>query len=463
MNLWDQNLRKEKNRRADLNRIKRYFVVLIIVLVIFQVSGCDFYYMESESRILETNAKEVDDEGFEIDFIEEEKHVLPEYYDLRNIRTLSNVKDQGTFGTCWAFAATAALETAMPEGEAVTFAVDHMTMNSGFNISPTQGGDYNMTIAYLSAWRGPVSGTEDPYGDGITDSTLKALMHLQEARIFQKKDVAYIKSMILDYGGVESPIYMSISNAWDESEDYEPLNSAYYYLGDAKANHDVVIIGWDDHYSRENFKHMPEKDGAFICRNSWGETFGDEGYFYVSYEDAVLGSTGVVYARLEHPDNYSTIYQTDMLGWVGTLGYEQPEAWFANVYTVASDENLKAISFYAVDQATEYEVYVIPEYTNMAQLSNPIYLGHGYCEESGYYTVDFPEEIMLYSGKQFAVIVHVVTPGNERPIAIEYQASELTKDAILSDGQGYVSPDGEQWSSAEAEYQCNVCLKAFTD
>lgn len=65
---------------------------------------------------------------------------LPEYFDLRENRALNGVENQGTFGTCWAFASTAALETVLSGDEILDFSVDHMTMNSGFNIGPTEGG-----------------------------------------------------------------------------------------------------------------------------------------------------------------------------------------------------------------------------------------------------------------------------------------------------------------------------------
>lgn len=388
---------------------------------------------------------------------------LPRRYDLRENRVLNTVENQGTFGTCWAFASTAALETSQTNGEILDFSVDYMTMNSGFNIAPTEGGDYNMALAYLAAWKGPVLAADDPYGDGITDTSLGAVRHLQEARMIEEKDLNKIKSMIMRYGGVESSLYMSIQNAWDSSEDYEPMTASYYYAGNERPNHDIVIVGWDDDYSRENFNHMPENDGAFICRNSWGEDFGDAGYFYVSYEDSNLGTSNIVYTRLDETDDYRMNYQSDMLGWVGTLGYKEPSAWFANVYTAGQDEILRAVSFYATGGQTTYDIYAVPEYYGAESLEHPVYLGSGYCEDGGYYTVDIPEIVRLRAGSQFAVMVRITTEGSERPIAIEFAASELTSGADLSDGEGYISYDGSQWNSAEAEYGCNLCLKAFTD
>ena len=390
-------------------------------------------------------------------------HTLPDTYDLRDERKLNSVADQGTYGTCWAFAAAGVLEMSPMVEEGTQFSVDHMTMNNGFCQSPSDGGDYSMAIAYLSAWEGPVSERDDPYGDGQTDHTLSAIKHLQEAQILKEKNLDDIKQSIMTYGGVESPIYMSISHAGDVSDDYCAKTAAYAYFGDQKANHDVVIIGWDDTYSKENFSKKPKEDGAFICRNSWGTEFGEEGYFYVSYEDAVLGSTAVAYTRIEKPENYSRIYQTDMLGWVGTLGFGEDTAWFANVYEAQMDEKLSAVSFYAVDDETSYDVYVVRAYETVEHLNKRIHAASGMIEKCGYYTVDFEKSIPLSQGESFAVIVRIETPGKERPIAVEYAASELTKDAVLEDGHGFISHDGLLWASSEEEYGCNVCLKAFTD
>ena len=388
---------------------------------------------------------------------------LPSTYDLRTDRVLNPVDDQGTYGTCWAFAAAAALEMNPSVDEGTKFSVDHMTMNNGFYVSPSDGGDYTMAIAYLSAWEGPVSEREDPYGDGETNLALSSVKHLQEVQILKEKNLDDIKQCIMTYGGVESPIYMSISHVTDTSDDYNAENSAYYYAGDEHANHDVVIIGWDDTFSRENFSNTPEKDGAFICRNSWGTEFGEDGYFYVSYEDRVLGSQSVVYTRLEEPDNYSRIYQSDMLGWVGTLGFGEETAWFANVYTAKNDEMLRAVSFYAVDDETSYEIYVVKNYESVDDLCKGRRIAEGRFKNCGYYTVDFTESIVLEKDESFAIVVQICTPESERPIAIEYAASELTQNVVLEDGQGFISHDGSLWVSSEEEYACNICLKAFTD
>ena len=63
---------------------------------------------------------------------------------------------------------------------------------------------------------------------------------------------------------------------------------------------------------------------------------------------------------------------------------------------------------------------------------------------------------------KFAVAVQITSPGSEYPAAAESQADEMTKDADLTDGEGYISSNGDSWTSAEEQYQCNLCLKAYT-
>lgn len=103
---------------------------------------------------------------------------------------------------------------------------------------------------------------------------------------------------------------------------------------------------------RLNFSLEPEGDGAFICKNSWGESFGDGGYYYVSYYDRHIGNKAIAYTRLDEIGVYDTIYQYDELGWVGQIGYRKPSAHIANIFVANSNEALEAVSFYTLGENT---------------------------------------------------------------------------------------------------------------
>lgn len=389
--------------------------------------------------------------------------IFPTRYDLRERGRVSRVRDQGSYGTCWAFAALGALEsTLLPEQEAL-FSADHMTLCNGFSISPEDGGEYTIGMAYLAAWKGPVFEVDDPYGDDETDDTLPAVKHVQEMQVIDGKDYEKIKAAVFQYGGVQTSIYNALRSSLDDSPYYDSRTSSYCYIGTEKPNHDVVIIGWDDSYPKENFSVDLEGDGAFLCQNSWGEEFGEDGVFYVSYYDTNIGTHNVVYTGVEDPGNYGHIYQSDLCGWVGQIGYIRDGMYGANVYTAGGAEELVAAGFYATGKDSQYEVYVVRHFKDESSLQEMVPVASGKFGNAGYYTVRFHDGIELEPGERFAVVLHIITPNSLRPMAVEYRADEATAGVVLDDGESYISASGATWQNVNAIEECNLCIKAFTN
>ena len=53
------------------------------------------------------------------------------------------------------------------------------------------------------------------------------------------------------------------------------------------ANHSITIVGWDDDFSKDNFRNgfKPEGNGAWLVKNSRGYQDIRSGYMWISYED----------------------------------------------------------------------------------------------------------------------------------------------------------------------------------
>ena len=95
-----------------------------------------------------------------------------------------------------------------------------------------------------------------------------------------------VKQAVTDYGAVSISYFTDSS--YSTSKYFNSATAGYYCYDNTGHNHAVTIVGWDDNYSADNFVNKPEGDGAWIVRNSWGDYFGQGGYFYLSYYDVSI-------------------------------------------------------------------------------------------------------------------------------------------------------------------------------
>ncbi|MDY9924988.1 lectin like domain-containing protein [Methanosarcina sp.] len=395
----------------------------------------------------------------------------PAYYDLRTLDKVTTVKDQGNAGTCWAFASYASLESYLKPGENWDFSENNMknllssAYSEGFDRDPNGGGNRLQAAAYLSRWSGPVKESDDPYStsSGVSPEGLPIKKHIQDILFIPNRagslDNEGIKWAVQKYGAVYTSMYY-----YNNSTFYSPANYSYYYDEALTPNHAVAIVGWNDSFDRNRFSQVPPGDGAFIMKNSWGSDWGDSGYFYVSYYDSNAGNGSSVFTA-ENPDNYEYIYQYDPFGWVSSLGYANPTAWCANVFTANSEEALKAVSFYTTDSNCNYEIYI---YTNPGSgpisQAGPVLSKNGTCLTAGYHTIPLDSEVRLMTGQKFSVVLKLTNPTYRFLIALEKPKEDWSSKAKANSGESFISSSGITWTNVNASYpNANVCIKAFTD
>ena len=327
-----------------------------------------------------------------------------------------------------------------------------MDVNHGFDSPSCSGGNSLMSMAYLSRFSGPIN-----EGDAPTALVRK---HVQRVDYIPGTQYTFneIKQAVMTYGAVET------SMGWYDSA-YKSSNHSYYYNGKSVVNHGVAIVGWDDNYSKSNFIKTPSNDGAFIIRNSWGNDWGEGGYFYMSYYDTYAGYNCWAFDDAQAPTNYSTIYQYDPLGWVGNMGSTKPSSteWGANIFTATSSEPLQSVSFYASSINMTYKIDI---YSNVAAgkpTSGTLAdTQSGILSNVGYITIPLNQQVPLTTGALFSVVVKFVTPGYDYPLPVQYPLANYSSKAIYYPGESFASDDGQSWDEiSNSDYQCIACIKAF--
>ncbi len=414
---------------------------------------------------------------------------LPSQYDLRTSNLVTPIRDQDPYGTCWAFASLASLESTLLKETSVIndFSEWHLayfayvdeaadlpafsTCEVGENedVIFDQGGNIWRAAAILARGTGAVAEADCPYQhvnpwpkESRPQASAPIAKRLEEM-LFLGRDfnAELIKKELMENGAI------AFRMQWKDAAYNEETASYYNSDKEAGGGHIVTLIGWNDDYPAASFKENPGSAGAWLVKNSWGSAFGDEGYFWISYQDATLGYPAVF--RGISTNTFDRIYQYDPLGKVSSWGYEDDTAWFANVFSSqgfddAQAEVLSAVAFYTTGVNASYalEVWGGGEAGNLksgelkAQQSGNIAI-------PGYHTIYLETPVNLPVGSSFAVVVRMTTPGYIYPVAIERPKEEYSEKATARAGESYVSLDGRNWEDMTTNIaNTNVCLKAFS-
>ena len=256
----------------------------------------------------EVNYKEINNiiEDQKSDKKQKDELTIPKKYNLSD-KIKIKTEDQGDYGLCWDFAATKSLETnvELTKKEKYDFSEMHVNyVTSNLLIGSRDiddGGNFSVYEDYLVD-SGAVLEKDVSYKD-YSEEAYKRFLDMKNIvtvtktvnfptiqklgdyeKRFSTKDIETVrnavKTHIMNYGSVYAEVSMEMYDTDSNTLYCEP--DEFYFI-----DHAISIVGWDDNYSKDNFPedNRPKKDGAYIALNSWGESFGDKGYFYISYED----------------------------------------------------------------------------------------------------------------------------------------------------------------------------------
>jgi len=211
----------------------------------------------------------VDEEAKTEDNSYHKTNVLPTSFSWAAQNKCSPVKNQGSCGSCWAFAACGVFEADILRFDGVT-----RNLSEQWFVNCSQ---YNCDGGWCPAdmfkSKGAVYETDEPYK--AANGTCKSSYTYHE-KIISYKEIGtqpttdQIKNAIYTYG----PVWVCV-NAGSNFNAYSGGVLTKTDAGDI--NHAVVLVGWDD------------ANSCWVMRNSWGSSWGESGYMRIKYGISKIG------------------------------------------------------------------------------------------------------------------------------------------------------------------------------
>ena len=477
--------------------MKKYKLLSAFLSITLLSSGISVLAEDNKINIKETSSSYISQSEVDVDFIHTDEHfgeffnpyisffnVLPSSYDAVSDMVVTSVKNQHGTGICWAFSTISAIETNMikkgyEDVDNLDYSERHLayfthkkntSTGDGVDIFSNKYGYYDagnpLTAAqHLVGWQGVELEENAPFG------TLSEMTDLDES--FRYSSHAHLKSYSIlpeDIISVKKAIkeYGSVSALYYDNNLYYSSKNAYYQNKSNLVNHAITIVGWDDNYALSNFDTLldkPQNKGAWKVKNSWGKHWGDDGYFWISYEEPSL--IEFVAFSAEPVTDYQILHQYDGASWNKCLTIDKS----ANIFTAEENENLEAVGFYtyfpasSVSDSVPYIDYNIDIYKLSASCTSPeegelLSSESGTISNNGYNTIELSSPVSLNSGNKFSVV-----------LSLKYSAKPSNNAYHILEGSNNSSNSGESFIYVNSawvdtknytkETLNNVCIKAY--
>lgn len=378
-------------------------------------------------------------------------------FDLRNASSNSNVtsiKDQGTTSQCWIYSSLGSVESYLSYKNNAIYdlSVSHMeyatqsvftdgTYPIYYKRTIGNPGNFFLSNGYMMNNIGPVKTSSFANVSTYPTKSLSEIMigndiDVNSTGSFGVENTesgrSIIKEMIIKKGSLMA---MASAGATAAQQSVNINGAALYTLETEEVDHGVLIVGWDDDYSKNNFKTKPTIDGAWIVKNSWGTSYGDNGYMYISYADTHT------YSALYYVDNIDTNPE-DNSYYYDNLGPTNILSGFDTVMIKGSVNNtneiLKEISigFYTEDTDVGYEIYFMQGDGTTEVLNHKV--AEGTISQAdhpgfGYITVELDNPIKL-TDKNYVVAVKYI--GEDVSIPLQMTSSTNTATFLEYDHPG---------------------------
>ena len=188
--------------------------------------------------------------------------------------------------------------------------------------------------------------------------------------------------------------------------------AAHYTYENVKINHAVTVVGWDDTIPVTYFneEHQPPGPGAWIVKNSWGDSWGMNGYFYLSYYDMSLCAiqSFEYVAPGEQETGSLEILEHDFMPseLIDIALYDEP-VYEAGIFEVETDSVLQYVSAMTgtLDTEVTASVYLLNEGATEPTDGILLETVSDSFKYAGYHRMALPSNIALPKGSIISIVV----------------------------------------------------------
>lgn len=296
------------------------------------------------------------------------QHSEDGYFSLIDAGYATTVKSQST-GICWAMAASTVMEsnTLIRTGETIQIS-PHKICDLVYLKDKEEGYFLGTGISKYNfgGWTWQVAET---MSNGFDEYILLECGNYDECTVEERQEIIKENgAMVVDIN--------------DMHQDYYGTFDGYYTLNYYEAyeyDHAVVIVGWDDNFPKEYFVNEASRDGAWLAQNSFGELYGNGGYFWISYDSPLEGTSYLVISdEFDHVASYNA-------GFDSTIKTGS-ETTVANVFH--DEGTLKAVGTVSTGKNQKVTIKICDE-----NMENVMHTQDATFEYPGYHTVILDEAI----------------------------------------------------------------------
>lgn len=395
-------------------------------------------------------------------FAQKATRELPIVYDMRQTPWLTSVKTQSA-GGCWAYSVMGAVESRWLMLGMETFNLSDNNLKYCHKYLPERStnGNHWMATSYFARRSGPFLESQDPHPGGTTGpdncpNDLTPVYYIPHSRYTPPLDQNFTKETVMEFGPVWTLMYYNATY-------FNTTSNTYFYGGTHAVNHAGIIVGWNDTLQTAG------GTGAWIVKNTYGTSWGEAGYYYVSYNDSqLLKYNGYWPDVMEHESDVN-LYQYDEIGGYWGVGFGN-EVGFGLVKFegVGGMTEITKIGTFVLYAGSGVEIKIFEEFNG--QLSGLLFsMDEIICDLPGYYSFDLDSTIFIPEGESFYVQIKYDSknPDNKWPIAVEDTIATYSKPHIET-GKFWVAPNPEIWPTAwylaghGTTLHYDLCIKAYS-